>query len=206
MAWFGPAATASQAKNNNGWFKSNIPKGALSLRMRHEIVKVFNDSPYIFGQQLLEASGGLKVEEIYSFNVDMWAAESLSPPMVSRLCLAEGRVCLSGEVYVLGVHVGLQKIDRVINDIKEADGAKLYEIAKQPGNLFVRLSPGSIALLPSGYIYARFHTKETMCLRWSYSPALDGEEAKVKNMFAALLEAVPGLRATEYMSFFKSMA
>ena len=120
--------------------------------------------------------------------------------------MSEGRVCLQGEEMILGVQIGNSPLKAVLTDLREADGDKLWQIARRPGNLCVVLKPGTFCLLPAGYLYASFFVSETLGLRWSFSPAVDGEDNRVSQTCAALLEAAPALRKSEYMAWYKSFA
>ena len=62
------------------YFKAGVPKSALALQIRHAISQLFDGSLNMFTQRLLEASAGVKADELYSFNTYIGAGSSINGP------------------------------------------------------------------------------------------------------------------------------
>lgn len=65
-------------------------------------------------------------------------------------------------------------------------------------NFAMVMDPGTLCVLPSGFVYIIYRVADTFALQWSFFPNIPGEAARLQKSIAMTLECYPSLRSTSY--------
>jgi hypothetical protein len=191
------------ASTGKSYFKASIPNCGLSVHIKHKVAETLKRDRAVWSRKFVDASVGIKEDELFSINCYTAATKDLQNINPAPMCCAECRVLLQGGEIVFGFKLSEgESIASLSSKVEQADASVLEKMASDPRNFCFTLSPGSVATLPSGYLYMTYTIEETIGLRWSYFCNEPEESSKVKMMLAALLEAKPALRSTQYKLWF----
>ena len=113
--------------------------------------------------------------------------------MITARCVFMGQeliVCIKRDDTALSTQM---------RSINKMDSGELQQLASSAHNFALKLSDGSIAILPSGCINIHFVSShcERVCL--ALSPNCVGEDIHVKVCISALSDVTPTLMGSSYM-------
>ena len=113
---------------------------------------------------------------------------------------------ISGTELILGFKVTEKlTVAKIIESVASLDSTNLMSASRDFGNFGLKLVPGQLVVLPSGYVYYIYSPVESVGIRWAVHPARDGESDTVRAVLGQLLERQPLLRETPYMGWFKHL-
>ena len=91
-----------------------------------------------------------------------------------------------------------KSLQEQLNDIREKSGPELVSSLKAGNNMWVKVAPRDVVLLPAGYLMISHSTEGSVIFRKSFSPSNeDREYAKTRLAVDLTLETFPELRAEE---------
>ena len=115
-------------------------------------------------------------------------------------CTAEVRFVITGQMLGMGFKIPeMRGLLDFAKGIQSQDASTLCAtLDGGHSNFAIVVKPGTIASFPNGFAYFSYVPTNTTFIRFSFSPALDGEDTRVTTMVETLLTAMPQYRDSVY--------
>ena len=181
-------------------FKCPVPKSSLGATVRFGVKDALQPmgDQYVM-RRMLHSSGDIKEDTVYGNNFVFHAAGHIEKMNPMLFCTAEVRFVITGQMLVMGFKIPeMRGLLDFAKEIQSQDASTLCATLEGDSNFAIVLKPGTIAALPSGFVYISYVPTNTAFIRFSFSPALDGEDTRVTTMVETLLTAMPQYRDSVY--------
>ena len=192
---------SSHALTKDARFIAELPMPLFGPRLR-PLLETCPGATQIWAQKKPKEATQKLVDKIYQFQAYTCKAGS-SQISVGLFGCSQAMICLKGVEFVAGIRLapletGVTLQDQV-KEISSMNGAAFAAAVKSGDNWSVVLRPGSVCLVPSGFVLVSFTPQETLTARKCVSPTFDNKESPVVlGTVQRALEAYEDLRGTPW--------
>lgn len=141
-------------------------------------------------------------QSLFEIQLYMFAASANSTSALP-LGLAEARVATTGRILIAGVKLNFgMSYGEQLQGLKNASGSALSGMLKGcPSNFAFVLEPGSLCLIPSGYLGLHYALEPCKGFRWGLFPRHEGEHRRVMQTLSAVIDAFPAMNSGPYQQW-----